>query len=88
MASPGGVARAVALPDAPADVGPAPTWLERRLDAVRAYWETLPAGRTTLTYAIRLETAGRFGAPPTRVEALYAPDVYGETPNAGLDVAP
>ena len=37
---------------------------------------------------MRLDQAGRFALPPTRVEALYAPDMFGEIPNAAVEVAP
>jgi uncharacterized protein YfaS (alpha-2-macroglobulin family) len=37
---------------------------------------------------MRPSQAGRFVLPPTRVEALYAPDVFGEIPNPTLVVAP
>jgi len=30
--------------------------------------------------------AGEFALPPTRVEAMYAPDVFGEVPNAKVVV--
>ena len=64
-----------------------------------AYEERLPvpAGRTTpmcpraaspWQYAVRLNQAGRFELPATRVEALYAPEMFGELPNRPLEVAP
>ena len=31
---------------------------------------------------MRLNQAGTFQLPPTRVEALYAPEMFGEMPNA------
>ena len=37
---------------------------------------------------LRLSNPGRFGLPPTRVEAMYAPESFGETPNAPLEVQP
>jgi hypothetical protein len=30
----------------------------------------------------------RVRAPPTRIEAMYAPESFGELPNAAIDVAP
>ncbi|MEW6271401.1 MAG: hypothetical protein AB1689_19135 [Thermodesulfobacteriota bacterium] len=41
-----------------------------------------------VSYAIRVNQPGRFLLPPTRVEALYAPESFGEIPNAPLEVAP
>jgi uncharacterized protein YfaS (alpha-2-macroglobulin family) len=37
-------------------------------------------------YTVRLNNAGEFALPPTRVEALYAPDVFGAAPNAKVTV--
>ncbi len=58
-----------------------PTYVERSFSAYRAYYAMLPKGRTTLEYTIRLNNAGNFTLPATRVEAMYAPDVFGEVPN-------
>jgi len=66
-------------------------WLayeERAAEAWRAYYGWLPRGRHVVEYTLRLNTAGRFGLPPTRVEALYAPETFGERPNEPLEVAP
>jgi uncharacterized protein YfaS (alpha-2-macroglobulin family) len=37
---------------------------------------------------MRLNQPGEFRLPPSRVEAMYAPDVFGEAPNAVLSVKP
>ncbi|MCE1183198.1 MAG: MG2 domain-containing protein [Rhodocyclales bacterium] len=58
-----------------------PTYVERSFSAYRAYYAMLPKGRTTLEYTIRLNNAGNFTLPATRVEAMYAPDMFGEVPN-------
>ncbi len=66
-------------------------WLayeERANETWRSYWEWLPRGRHVVEYSVRLNASGRFGLPPTRVEAMYAPDSFGETPNAVLEVRP
>ena len=47
----------------------------------------MPKGEFTAEYTVRLNQPGRFELPPTRVEALYAPEI-GELPNAALEVAP
>ena len=39
-------------------------------------------------YTVRLGQAGVFHLPPSRVEALYAPERFGEWPNAIVEVAP
>lgn len=53
---------------------------------MRGYYEYLPKGTVKLQYTVRLNNAGRFPVPPTRVEALYAPEVYGELPNTAVQV--
>jgi uncharacterized protein YfaS (alpha-2-macroglobulin family) len=37
---------------------------------------------------VRLNNAGRFELPPTRVEAMYAPEMFGELPNGTVTVNP
>ncbi len=66
-------------------------WLafeERGFDVYRRYYEMLPRGRHSFEYTLRLNTPGRFVLPPSRVEAMYAPDRFGEAPNADFEVAP
>ncbi len=67
-------------------VGPA--FEERSFEAFRAYYEQVPAGRWVLEYTLRLNQSGTFHLPPTRVEALYAPEMMGEIPNAPFEVSP
>ena len=57
-----------------------PVFTERDIDRYRAYYRYLPRGRTTLRYNVRYNTAGRFQLPPTRVEAMYAPEMHAERP--------
>ncbi len=61
---------------------------ERGQEAFRASWQFMPRGKHVIEYTLRLNSAGRFGLPPTRVEAMYAPESYGEQPNAALEVKP
>ena len=66
------------------------SWLafeERAGDVWRAYYEWLPRGRHVVEYTLRLNASGRFQLPPTRVEAMYAPDSFGERPNEAIEVA-
>jgi len=66
-------------------------WLayeERAADAWRAYYAWLPRGRHVVEYTLRLSSSGRFGLPPARVEAMYAPDRFAELPLAPLEVRP
>lgn len=68
---------------------PGPSFVERSFEAYRAYYEYLPKGETTIQYTVRLNTAGQFSLPSTRIEALYQPDVFGEFPNEeGMVVRP
>jgi len=66
-------------------------WLayqERSFEAFRAYYRYLPKGAFSVEYTMRLNNPGRFGLPPTRVEAMYAPEMYGEVPNPAWAVQP
>ena len=63
-----------------------PTFDERSFEAYRAYYAYLPKGTVKLDYTLRLNNAGSFSLPPTRVEALYAPEMYGVAPNARVTV--
>ncbi len=61
---------------------------ERAADAWRSYFAWMPRGKHVVEYSLRLNSAGRFGLPPTRVEAMYAPESFAEWPNAALEVKP
>jgi hypothetical protein len=65
-----------------------PAFEERSFEAFRAYYEQVPKGTWTVEYALRLNQAGTLSLPPTRVEALYAPEVFGEIPNEAVVVQP
>ena len=56
----------------------------------RSYYEYLPKGTIKLEYTLRLNNVGRFALPPSRVEAMYAPEMFGEAPNevVKVDAAP
>ena len=58
-----------------------PAFVERGQDSYRAYWSYLGQGATSVEYTLRLNNAGSFALPPSRVEALYAPEMFGEAPN-------
>jgi uncharacterized protein YfaS (alpha-2-macroglobulin family) len=64
-----------------------PTFIERTFGFFRAYYEVVPRGHFQIDYTVRINNAGEFSLPPTRVEALYAPDVFGEAPNGKVAVA-
>ena len=64
-------------------------WLafeERRFDAYRAYYRFVPKGQWSIDYTIRLNDPGTFQLPPTRVEAMYAPEMFGELPIAPFTI--
>ena len=65
-----------------------PAFEERSFEAFRSYYEFLPRGRHVVEYTVRLNNPGKFSLPPSRVEAMYAPESFGEAPNPSIEVAP
>ncbi|HJX15923.1 MAG TPA: hypothetical protein VJ386_09325, partial [Candidatus Deferrimicrobiaceae bacterium] len=65
-----------------------PAFEERAFDSFRAYYEFVPKGKWTVEYTVRLNNEGSFLLPATRVEALYAPEMFGEFPNPAFEVRP
>jgi alpha-2-macroglobulin len=63
-----------------------PNYTERGKDAFRAYYEWVPEGEFTVEYVVRLNGTGKFTLPPTRVEAMYSPEIRGQLPNAPVQV--
>lgn len=63
-----------------------PSYVERSFANFRAYYEVVPRGHFSIDYTLRINNAGEFALPPTRVEAMYAPDVFGEMPNGRVVV--
>lgn len=63
-----------------------PAWIERSFSSFRAYYAYVPRGNFSIEYTVRLNNAGEFTLPATRVEALYAPEVFGEVPNARVSI--
>jgi len=59
---------------------------ERSFESFRSYYDYLPKGTVTMEYTVRLNNVGDFALPPSRVEALYAPEMFGESPNARMRV--
>ncbi|CAM8647919.1 Alpha-2-macroglobulin, bait region domain containing protein [Comamonadaceae bacterium] len=59
---------------------------ERSFESFRSYYEYLPKGAVKMEYTIRLNNVGEFSLPPSRVEAMYAPEMFGEAPNARVKV--
>ena len=70
-----------------------PTWgrasrRELHDDKVVFFVDALPAGISTYRYLARATTIGRFVAPPTRAEEMYAPETFGRTAGRFLRVVP
>jgi len=65
-----------------------PAFEERTFTAYRAYYRYVPKGRFVVEYTMRLNNPGAFNMPATRVEAMYAPEMFGEVPNALWTVLP
>lgn len=65
-----------------------PDFEERTSGAFRAYYSWVPKGKWSIDYTVRLNNEGRFTLPPTRVEAVYKPEMFGESPNAPVAVGP
>ncbi|MES2150110.1 MAG: MG2 domain-containing protein [Pseudomonadota bacterium] len=63
-----------------------PAFEERAFDGFRAYYRYVPKGKFTIEYSVRLNNPGHFDMPATRVEAMYAPEVFGEVPVPKFDV--
>jgi hypothetical protein len=65
-----------------------PAFEERTFEGFRAYYRYVPKGAFVVEYTVRLNNPGTFRVPPTRVEAMYAPEMFGELPNADWVVQP
>jgi hypothetical protein len=63
-----------------------PSFTERGFGFFRAYYDYVPKGQFWVEYTARLNNAGEFSLPATRVEAMYAPEVFGELPNGKVMV--
>ncbi|MDQ7974642.1 MAG: alpha-2-macroglobulin, partial [Rhodocyclaceae bacterium] len=63
-----------------------PAFEERSFESFRSYYEYLPKGTVKMEYTVRLNNVGDFALPPSRVEAMYAPEMFGEVPNARMKV--
>jgi uncharacterized protein YfaS (alpha-2-macroglobulin family) len=59
---------------------------ERSFESFRSYYEYLPKGVVKMEYTVRLNNVGTFSLPPSRVEAMYAPEMFGEVPNMRVTV--
>ncbi|WP_240500150.1 alpha-2-macroglobulin family protein [Sphingomonas montana] len=64
------------------------SYVERGQDAWRGFFGWMPRGRTTTEYVVRMNAVGRFQLPPTRVQAMYSPEIHGAVPNGAVTVTP
>jgi uncharacterized protein YfaS (alpha-2-macroglobulin family) len=84
----GGTQSRILAEKADGDEGAWPSYIERGFDSWRAYFEWMPQGRTSIEYIVRINNVGRFQMSPTRVEAMYSPEIHGALPNQAVVVAP
>ncbi len=61
---------------------------ELAADAYRASYGSVPAQEFQVIYKMRVNNAGTFKMPPTRIEALYMPENFAEVPNELFKVVP
>ncbi|MBF0606537.1 MAG: alpha-2-macroglobulin [Magnetococcales bacterium] len=61
---------------------------ELSFEGLRIYYEYVPKGSWSVDYVVRLNNSGVFQLPQTRTEALYAPEMFGEIPNAHWEIMP
>ena len=47
---------------------------------------SLQRGKVKMEYTVRLNNVGDFALPPSRVEAIYAAEMFGEAPNGRVKV--
>jgi len=62
------------------------SYVERARDAWRGYFGWMSAGSHTVSYTMRLNGAGTFSLPATRVEAMYSPSINAQVPNAPVTI--
>ena len=78
-------------------VDPKATWLgttfrtatprrEVRDDRVVTYFDRIEPGMYRVSYLARASSVGTFVVPPTRIEAMYSPEVFGRTAASTLSV--
>ena len=57
---------------------------ERSFESFRSDYQYLPKGVVKMEYTIRFNNVGEFLLPPSRMEAMYAPKMFGEAPSTRL----
>jgi alpha-2-macroglobulin len=64
-----------------------PAYEERAFDGYRGYYSFVSNHPFEVQYTVRLNNPGQFKLPPSRVEAMYNPEMYGMVPIAPITVA-
>ena len=64
-----------------------PTFAEAGQEWNRVYYDFVPAGKWAVEYTVRFNSSGTFLLPPSRVEAMYVPELYAERANPVLTIA-
>ena len=64
-----------------------PAYEEHSFGGYRVYYQYVPKGKWSVEYSVRLNEDGEFVLPNTRVEAMYAPEMLGEIPNATFRIS-
>lgn len=65
-----------------------PLYQTRDHTSFKSFYRYVPRGEFSLEYTLRLNNPSQFVLPPSRVEGMYAPEVFGEVPNAVFGVEP
>jgi uncharacterized protein YfaS (alpha-2-macroglobulin family) len=60
--------------------------VERHDDRVELFATRLAEGHHEFSYVVRATTAGMFVVAPTRAEEMYAPEIFGRTTSASVEV--
>ncbi|TGK13804.1 peptidase inhibitor [Leptospira fletcheri] len=65
-----------------------PSFVERKFEGLVAYYEIFYPGESVYEYSYRINSPGTFRLPPTRVEAMYQPEIFSTVPNPNVSVVP
>jgi hypothetical protein len=61
-------------------------YMEVRDERIAFFVRVLPRGRHSISYRMRAEIPGQFSALPTRAEAMYAPELRGNSDEIKLNI--
>jgi uncharacterized protein YfaS (alpha-2-macroglobulin family) len=62
-------------------------YVEYRDERVAFFVHQLAQGKHTLTYRLRAETPGKFSALPAKIEAMYAPELKGNSDEDKIEIS-